>query len=92
MGFDDRYLGSVVLSRLTDGRLELAYWVVPDEEGRGVASAAARAMIDWSRAALRPPGYFAKARLDNVASRRVLLKTGFAETGESGGVMNYTLD
>jgi RimJ/RimL family protein N-acetyltransferase len=91
VGFDDRYLGSVVLSRLADGRFELAYWVVPGEEGRGVASAAARAMIDWSRA-LKPPGYFAKARLENAASRRVLLKTGFVETGEAGGVMNYRLD
>jgi ribosomal-protein-alanine N-acetyltransferase len=92
VGFDDRYLGSVVLSRLASGKFELAYWVVPDEEGRGIASAAARAMIDWSHRAIRPPGYFAKARLDNRASRRVLLKTGFVETGEANGVMNYALD
>ena len=92
VGFDDRYLGSVVLSRLTDGRFELAYWVVPEEEGRGVASAAARAMIDWSRLTLNPSGYVAKARLDNHASRRVLHKTGFAETGESNGAMSYALD
>ena len=92
VGFDDRYLGSVVLSRLADGRFELAYWVVPDEEGRGVASAAARAMIDWSRPLLRPPGYFAKAQKDNAASRRVLTKTGFKEMDEAGGVVRYTLD
>lgn len=92
VGLDDRYLGSVVLSRLKDGRFELAYWVVPGEEGRGVASAAAQAMIDWSRTVLKPPGYFAKARLENAASRRVLVKAGFTETGEANGVMNYALD
>ncbi len=57
-----------------------------------MASAAARAMIDWSRTALKPPGYFAKTRPDNHASRHVLLKTGFAETGVTGSVLTYTLD
>lgn len=77
----DAYLGSVVLSVLPDDVLELTYWVLPSAEGRGVATASAKAAVDWAETTIRPHHVFAKTRPDATASQRVLAKAGFAQTG-----------
>jgi RimJ/RimL family protein N-acetyltransferase len=77
----DAYAGSVVISRLGEGAVELSYWVLPAFEGQGMATAASQAAIGWASAALRPRRVIAKTRPGNLASQRVLAKLGFAATG-----------
>lgn len=60
---------------------ELGYWLGRDYWGRGYATEAARAVVDWARAGGRralASSHFS----DNPASGRVLEKTGFLYTGD----------
>ena len=78
------YVGSVVLSVVADDALELAYWILPAWEGKGAATAAAIAAVDWARTAIGPARIVAKTRPGAAASQRVLAKAGFAATGTEG--------
>ena len=59
------------------GVLELGYQLRPGAWGRGYASEAARAVIDWA-AAKGVRALFAGHHPSNAASRRILLGLGFA--------------
>jgi ribosomal-protein-alanine N-acetyltransferase len=66
-----------------DGSVEIGYSVIPERRGRGYATEAARALVDW---ALDQPGVtvvVAGSDNDNVASIRMLERIGFARTGEA---------
>jgi [ribosomal protein S5]-alanine N-acetyltransferase len=78
---DGGYAGSVVISRTGEGGCELSYWVLPAFEGRGIATAASQAAMDWACAGLQTRRFIAKTRADNAASQCVLLKLGFSATG-----------
>ena len=79
----DRLLGGVGMDRLVPVRqqAEIGYWVTPGARGRGVATAAVRALSDWAFA------HAGTARLElltdwaNVASQRVALAAGFQREG-----------
>jgi len=62
---------------------ELGYWLAPEFWGQGIATEAARALVDYrfetSDIAALTSGYFAA----NAALARVLEKIGFSETGRS---------
>ena len=60
---------------------ELGYWVGVSYWGRGYATEAARAVIDYAFADLKQESIQAGARVTNPASRRVLEKCGFQWTG-----------
>lgn len=63
-----------------DENPELAYELLRDHWGRGYATEAAEAVLAWARSAgIRM--LWAGVRDWNVASRRVLAKLGFVETG-----------
>ncbi len=75
-----------------DGTVEIGYSVVPARRGRGYASEAARAVVDW---ALGQPGVrsvVAGCDPDNVPSIRILERLGFARTGERDGHLRWRLD
>jgi [ribosomal protein S5]-alanine N-acetyltransferase len=82
----DEALGNVALFDFeSDGSAQLGYWAHPRARGRGVLSAAARAVADW---ALTPaPRGFGLRRLylfaatSNTASRRVAEQAGFVHVG-----------
>jgi [ribosomal protein S5]-alanine N-acetyltransferase len=66
-----------------EGAVEIAYYTFPDEEGRGVATAVATAMVKLAGAALPPPNVVRAHTLPEVnASGRVLTKAGFRRLGE----------
>jgi RimJ/RimL family protein N-acetyltransferase len=74
-----RFAGLVSLvPHAPTGGLELGYWLVPDFWGRGLATAAAGALISKGIA----PGIWARAAADNPASHRVLQKLGFEPVGQ----------
>jgi RimJ/RimL family protein N-acetyltransferase len=63
------------------GRVEIAYFTFPEHEGRGVATAMARALVDVARAA--EPGITVTAQTlpAENASTRVLVRLGFVRAG-----------
>jgi RimJ/RimL family protein N-acetyltransferase len=60
---------------------ELGYWLGVAYWGRGFATEAVRAVIDYAFADLKHESIQAGARVTNPASRRVLEKCGFQWTG-----------
>ena len=73
-------VGGCDLHRRASGAVELGYWIARPHWGRGLATEAARAVIDIART-LRLPAIEAGHFLDNPASGRVLEKLGFRSTG-----------
>lgn len=60
---------------------ELGYWVGEPHQGRGIATEAARAIIDYAFCDTDMPSLAGAARVVNPAARRVLEKCGFQWTG-----------
>jgi RimJ/RimL family protein N-acetyltransferase len=59
------------------GAAEIGYWMDPRARGRGVATAAVRALCQWAFTALDLALIEWHAEVGNVASRRVAEKAGF---------------
>ena len=62
---------------------EIGYWLAVPFWGRGYATEAARAVVDYAFEHLGYEALHAGARVSNAASRRVLEKCGFQWTGVS---------
>ncbi|QFG70200.1 GNAT family N-acetyltransferase [Ornithinimicrobium pratense] len=76
------YCGLVDSGRPVPGEPELAFELLQRHWGRGYATEASLAVMDWARSS----GYgrlWATVWDWNTASRRVLAKLGFLETGQS---------
>ena len=74
-------VGTIGFGRRPDGELEFGYWIARPFWGRGYATEAGRAVLDFARDALRLKKLHAGYFLDNPASGRVLEKLGFRPTG-----------
>lgn len=74
-------IGSVGLTPF-DGEAELGYWIARNHWGRGYATEAVRALTPAARM-LGHRRIIASHFVDNPASGRVLLKTGFHRTGDA---------
>jgi RimJ/RimL family protein N-acetyltransferase len=72
----DTLLGMVGV-RLTDEPPTVGYWMAPEARGRGLASAATRALTTWTFETFRPARIALHAEPGNVASCRVAEKCGF---------------
>lgn len=75
------YCGIVFHGNGAPDEPELAFELLRSTHGRGYATEAGQAVVDWTRSS----GYermWATVREWNLASRRVLTKLGFVETGE----------
>lgn len=75
-----RPIGSIGLFRNAD-EVELGYWIARRHWGQGYATEATRAVLGLARA-IGHRRVVATHFADNVASVRVLQKTGFQPTGE----------
>jgi RimJ/RimL family protein N-acetyltransferase len=65
-----------------DGVVEIAYAVLPEHQGRGYATAAARAMLEFAFKSADVRVVRAHTLPDGVVSQRVLQKSGFTHVGE----------
>jgi len=65
-----------------DGVVEIAYGIAPDEQGKGYATEAARALVEFARTFPEVRVIRAHTLPDGAASKRVLEKCGFQHTGE----------
>jgi len=74
-------VGACGLAMPDDGVPEIGYWIGTKFWGRGYATEAARAVIDFAFTELDYDTLQAGARVTNPASRRILEKCGFQWTG-----------
>ena len=77
----DLALGIVGLNRDGKESPELHYWIRTGHTGRGLATEAARRLIEWARDDLHATRLVLWAGTENYASRRVAEKLGFAHIG-----------
>ena len=64
------------------GALELGYTTFPRFRGRGYATEAASALLDWARRERGVRSFVASAAPGNEPSLAILRKLGFVQTGE----------
>ena len=79
-------MGAITLSNVRRGVAEtgtLGYWIGQPYAGRGVATAAVRAMAGFAFRSARLHRLEASCLPANMASRRVLEKSGFRKEGEA---------
>lgn len=84
--FDQSLVGAITLSNVRRGVAEtgtLGYWIGQPFAGHGYGTAAARAMVAYAFDELKLHRVDAACVPDNVASRRVLEKAGFALEGRA---------
>jgi len=74
-------LGVIGLNSNEDDSFELHYWMRTDRTGRGLTTEAARAVLEWARRRIGVARFTLWAGKDNLASRRVAEKLGFAHVG-----------
>lgn len=74
---DDARLGRVGFGLDRNGAGQIGYWMDPAARGRGVATAAVRALCRWGFDALALGLIEWRAEVGNQASRRVAEKAGF---------------
>ncbi len=67
---------------------ELGYWIMPAAWGQGYATEAVQGLCDWARQHAMTP-FIASHYEDNPASGRVLEKSGFGYTGETGTAFSF---
>lgn len=83
---DDGVLGVVSLHRLNDNLGALVgYWVVPQARGRGVGTAALRALTGWSFDVVGLRRLEWRAAVGNTASLAVATNVGFQPEGTTRG-------
>ena len=78
---DDTLIGAVGLGTLDGPAPEIGYWLGAAYWGKGYATEAVRAVIDYAFTELDHEALQAGARVTNPASRRILEKCGFQWTG-----------
>ncbi len=78
---NDQIVGSV-LSYEDEGHPEVSYWIGKEYWGQGIAT---RALSDFLFHVNTKRPIYGRVAKDNIASRRVLEKCGFAVVGESRG-------
>jgi len=79
---DGEQIGMLGFHPMEDGRCELGYWIGRDYRGRGFATEAVSAALDWAMGAWGRRFVMARHFSDNPASGEVLCKAGFLYTGE----------
>jgi RimJ/RimL family protein N-acetyltransferase len=74
-------IGAVVLFNITRHHAELAYWLLPEYQGEGHATEAARLVVEYAFETLGLHRVHAKTVDDNEASQALLERLGFAKEG-----------
>ncbi len=77
----DRLIGTVGLMGLDGTYGEIGYWIAAEARGRGAATRAVMLLRDWAHATLGLREIDVLPHRDNLPSRRVAERAGFADTG-----------
>ena len=73
--------GAAFVGPVNEGSVEIAYYTLPQHEGRGVASFAATALVAIAQASPERPVITAKTLPETNASTRILTRLGFVRAG-----------
>ena len=87
MLFQDRHIGAASIY-VEEGTGELGWIVNKRYWGRGFATEAARALVDYFSTHFGVAHFIAHCDGDNVSSRRIMEKLGMERTGTYGGRRN----
>lgn len=85
-------LGGCELSPLGKGAANVSYWTYPPHRGRGIATEAVRRLCAIGFGDLNFRRLELSADPDNLASRRVALRSGFREAGVRDGRVLHVLE
>jgi [ribosomal protein S5]-alanine N-acetyltransferase len=72
-----------------DGTIEIGYGIHHEHRNRGYATEAVRTLVSWALTRDGVVRVIARCDPANIASVRVLAKTGLEETGEIGGLSRW---
>ena len=75
-----------------DGEVEIGYGLAAAYRGRGLATHAVGALLDWFRTQPSVQRVVAETTSDNTPSRRVLERLGFTQTRQTDDEVWYALD
>lgn len=75
-----------------DRTVEIGYSVVPDRRGRGYATEATRALVEWALGESHVGAIVAGCDKKNAPSIRILERIGFVRTGETNGQLRWRLE
>ena len=82
---DGTHVGELSFKGLApDGSVEIGYGIMDEYQGKGYATEAVAAAVNWALAQPGVTGVEAETEPENRASQRVLEKCGFVPTGETG--------
>ncbi len=79
------------LPGIEDAALEIGWWTEPHAWGRGVATEAARALLDEAFHRVRTSLVVARCDPANAASERVMVKLGMTRRSSDGKTLVYAL-
>jgi ribosomal-protein-alanine N-acetyltransferase len=79
----DRIIGRVNLVEAANGSAALGYRIAESATGKGLATWAVREACPLARTQYALTRLTAKTTTDNLASQKVLLRTGFHQTGDT---------
>lgn len=71
------------------GSADLGYSIVPEYQGKGYAVEIARAVVEWALRRKEIRRVAAECSADNIASIRVLEKTGFRRITVDGNMIRW---
>jgi [ribosomal protein S5]-alanine N-acetyltransferase len=77
----DAFIGWCGLKKINNDT-DLGYRFLPSAWGKGYATEAAKATVEYGHTVLRLPKIIAHAHIDNIASQKVLEKIGMQFAGE----------
>jgi RimJ/RimL family protein N-acetyltransferase len=79
---NDEVVGMCSIVRVPEPRgIDIGYGVAPSRWGRGVATRAVADLINWARSDSRLNWVGAETGVENIASQRVLERSGFERAG-----------
>ena len=82
---DGTHIGELCFKGIgEDGSVEIGYGIAENHRGHGYATEAVTAAVSWALAQKAVKSVTAEVDRDNIASVRVLEKSGFVPTGRSG--------
>lgn len=81
----DKIVGTLAFKGLNDnGMIEIGYGIKPEYEGKGLMTEAVSATVEWASKQPEVLSIEAETTPGNIASKRVLEKSGFIPSGEIG--------
>ena len=81
---NDTHVGELCFMGLNEGSAEIGYGIAEEHQGKGYATEAVNAAVQWALGQQNVSRIEAEAEEDNTASLRVLEKCGFVPTGVRG--------